>query len=187
MKKALLIFAMLSVANFSFAGDDDDDDKKRPNGFRVGYQSSTLEKSSDKSASSLGGFYVGYVRKIGIIPMLRLETGLEYMTAGAKNDNSQMNLNYLVVPIQGVGKIGPVFALVGLNAAFKVSQSLEVNGNKIDIPDDSKAKTFDFMIDAGAGYSLLFLSLEARYYWGLSSVENGYQNWLVQVGLKLSF
>lgn len=189
MKKLLLIIACIFIANLTMAQDDkEDNDKKWPNGFRAGYQWSNLVKEEDKVADNLDGFYVGYLRKVKIIPLLRLETGLEYMIAGAQtSDDKKLRLHYLVLPAQLVVKIGPVYGLAGVNGNIKIYEDLKVNGQKVDITSENRVSAFDIAVDAGAGFNFLFLSIEARYYWGLLEVEQGYKNQYAQIGLKVHF
>ncbi|GAB4489319.1 MAG: hypothetical protein OHK0019_06730 [Saprospiraceae bacterium] len=41
--------------------------------------------------------------------------------------------------------------------------------------------------NVGAGFNFLFLTLEARYYWGLIDVWDEWNNQYWQLGLKLHF
>lgn len=187
MKKTLLLLAMLCFTLVLNAQDDDDKDKKWPNGIRGGYQLSNLVGGDQGSFDNFGGFYVGYVRKVKLIPLLRLETGMEYMMAGAQKNGTTLRMNYIVLPAQIVLKLGPFFALAGVNANFDVYQSIETNGTKDKVTGDNKANTFDVAADGGVGFNFLFLAAEARYYWGLTDIKDGYKNQYLQLGLKLHF
>ena len=187
MYKTIAISFLCLLTYSCFAQKDDDKDRHLlPNGLRGGYQWSNLENDSESAADNLDGFYVGYVRKIKLIPLIHIETGLEYMLAGAKQtDNSKLQIHYIVLPAQGVLKIGPFVGMAGVNANFKVGEKLTVNGQTVD--RDDKAAVFDFAVDGGLGFNILMFTIEARYYWGLIEVENGWYNRYAQLGLKLHF
>lgn len=185
MKKLLLVGLAIC---FAFTVNAQDKDKKSlPNGFRLGYQSSTLTGGNSGTFDPLTGFYVGYLRKVNLIPLLHLETGMEYMMAGGKQDSITLRQNYIVLPAQLVFKIGPVFALAGVNANFDIYQSTEMNGTKEKVASDNRADAFDVAADVGAGLNFLFLAVEARYYWGLTDLKDGYKSQYLQLGLKVHF
>lgn len=188
MKKILFI-ATLLIATITVNAQDKNDDKGKdlPNGIRAGYQRSTLKSSSKPDFNNLDGFYVGYLRKVKLIPLLRLETGLEYMMAGGKKDETIIKLNYLVLPAQLVLKLGPFYVNAGLNADFRIYENITNDGNKVELTSENRANFFDLSADAGAGFNILFLSIEARYYWGLLDVNDGYKNEYIQLGLKAHF
>lgn len=167
---------------------DDDKDKgwSLPNGFRAGYQWSNLENDTETAANNLDRFYVGYLRKFKLLHLLKVETGLEYMIAGAQqSDDTRLQLHYLVLPAQGVLKIGPFVGQAGLNANFRIAENLKVNGQSVD--RDDKSANFDLAANVGAGFNFLMVTLEARYYWGLLEVDNGWYNRYSQFGLKFHF
>src|SRR5262245_36622267 len=142
MKKLLLISALILHAGFAWCADDDED--SRPNGVRFGYQWANLVKNDEDAANNLDAFYVGLVRQVKIAPLLRFESGLEYMMNGAQQtENTKLQLGYLVVPFQLKVKLGPFIGQTGLNANFKVYQKLTVAGNNVIIDDDNKANFFD--------------------------------------------
>lgn len=184
MKKTLLVSVALLSTLISFGKDDDD----RLNAFRGGYQMSNLLKNGDKGENDLGSFYIGFVRQKKITPLFRFETGLEYMIAGGSpTDNSELKLHYLVLPVQLHFKLGPFIATGGLNADFKVNQELTINGEDVDITDANKATFMDCAADLGVGFKILFITAEARYYWGLVDIYDGWSNQYLQLGLKVNF
>lgn len=187
MKKTLLLLTVLCLTLTLNAQDKDDKDRKWPNGLRAGYQYSNLVGGSNGSFDNLGGFYAGYVRKVRLVPFFGLETGMEYMMAGAQKNDVIYRMNYLVLPAQLVAKLGPFFALAGVNANLDFYQSVEANGTKEKVKGDDKANVFDVAVDGGVGFNFLFLAAEARYYWGLTEIKDGYKNQYFQLGLKLHF
>ena len=188
MKKIVYITALLACFNATVLAQDNDNDKKWPNGIRAGYQLSNFVKSGDKAASNINGFYAGYVRKVKLAHFFRLETGLEYSLAGSKiNNENQVELNYLVLPAQFCLKIGPLYGLLGVNGNILLKEKLTINGEKADVDKDNRVKTLDIVTDGGLGFNILFLAIEARYYYGLVDLKQGWHNSYVQLGLKASF
>ncbi|MCC6414048.1 MAG: PorT family protein [Saprospiraceae bacterium] len=178
-----LVFCLFVLSAFA----QKDDDKHRPNGIRIGYQNS-LYSDGDNTSDALSRGYFGFMRKIGKRDLFHLETGLEYMMAGAKFENdAQVQLHYITLPLQGVVKIGPFVGLAGINGNFRIGENYKVGDQEIERNDDNKSNGFDVAVDAGLGFNILFMTIEARYYWGLIEVENDLYNRYVQAGLKFHF
>jgi hypothetical protein len=117
-----------------------------------------------------------------------METGLEYMIAGAKqNEDTQLQLHYLVIPAEGMIKLGPFIGMAGLSGNIKIGDKLTLDGDEIDYPDGKKPNLFDVAANIGAGFNFLFLTLETRYYWGLLDVQDEWNNQYWQLGLKFHF
>ena len=187
MKKILLLSAIVFSSFFAFSQEEDENDNKL-NGIRFGYQSSNLMNNDEDAASNLDEFYIGFSRQKKFSPFFRLETGLEYMIAGAKiTDSSKYALHYITLPLQAHLKLGPFIGTAGLNALFKVSEKLTVAGADIPIPDDNKATFMDCSADVGVGFKLWILTAEARYYYGFVDINDGWHNNYFQLGLKVSF
>lgn len=188
LKKLLLIIPFLSTLLCSAGDNKEDDDNDRHYGIRAGYQSSDLVRDEKESMDTRDGFYFGFVRRINLIPLFKLETGLEYMQAGAiLSDTSERRLNYIVVPAQLVFKLGPLLALGGINACFKVDENYIVNDTEQSLSDDQSSSFTDFTVDGGVGFKILMVSVEARHYWGLTDINNGTKNRYWQLGLKINF
>lgn len=106
------------------------------------------------------------------------------MQAGAKaNDTTtKLVLNYLNIPLFLKVKIGPVFGLVGSGVNFKLSESGDAGSTE-------KASGVDVPLFLGAGVKIFFLTIEARYAWGLVNLYNsgGIKNQYLQVGAAVSF
>jgi len=184
MKKILLVFFALATTLAAFSEDDD----SRPNGIRFGYQESNLYDGDKDAGDNLAGFYVGFTRQKKISGLFRFETGLEYMMAGSDyTGDSKRELHYIVLPVQMHLKLGPFLATAGINADFKVAEKLTIAGQDIDINDDNKSSFMDCAADLGVGLKILFLTAEARYYWGLVDINDGAHNRYLQLGLKVSF
>ena len=84
-------------------------------------------------------------------------------------------------------KLGPVFALGGIAANFKVSEKLVFQDNKFDPGDDDKLHWFDAPVFLGVGVKIFFITIEGRYHWGIVDAGNDYYHRYFQLGLGLSF
>ena len=159
-------------------------------GIRAGYQSSAFYKSGSQITGTdpYGSFYVGLFKDNKIIPAIHLGIGLEYMQTGMKmDDNNKQVLNYLSIPVYAKVKIGPVFALGGLAGNFKVGEKVFVNGNSASPTDAQKSKTVDVPLFLGAGVKIMIFTLEMRYHWGLTQINNGASSHYLQLGAAVSF
>jgi len=189
MNKLLLILGLGFITSLAWGQNAKEKDGfNMPNGVRFGWLSSKYLQDGDSSGNALDRGYIGYVRKISILRLLKLETGLEYMIAGTNLDeDKRIQLHYLVVPAQGALKLGPFITQAGLSANFKIVEDFTENGEEIERPDDEKASNFDLAANVAAGFSFLFATFEVRHYWGLLEVEDGWHTDYWQAGLKLNF
>lgn len=163
-----------------------EDGKK--NGIRLGYHSAAMYDNGSKLSGTKNhqSFYLGFFRDTKLIPALHLGTGLEYFQNGYRIDNdNKLDLHYLSLPVDLKVKIGPVFALTGLAPSIKVSEKATINGTK-STPDE-KSKSFDAPFLLGAGFKILFITVEARYHWGLIELHDGIKSQYLQIGAAISF
>jgi hypothetical protein len=186
MKKSTLIIAFCVSVISLFA--QDEVKKEKQSGIRLGYGNSTLIKNSKEAKGNLDQFYGGFTHRFKIAKLFRLETGLEYTGAGAKlTDSSKLQLHYIVLPVQGMLKLGPLIGLVGANGNFRVAEERYFLGEKISVSDNNKSEFFDLTLDAGVGINIFFMTIEARYYWGMLNVTDDWMNRYWQVGLNFHF
>jgi hypothetical protein len=187
MNKLILILGICFISITAWSQSEDEKDGfNLPNGIRFGWQSSNFIQDGETAEDNLDRGYIGYVRKVSIAHFFKLETGLEYMIAGTQiNDDTKLQLHYLVLPAQGALKIGPFVAQAGVSANFRIAEDYRVDGESIE--RDDKSAGFDVAANVGAGFNFLFMTLEARHYWGLLEVENGWYNDYWQLGLKFNF
>jgi hypothetical protein len=186
----LLVLLLGSPASYAQGGREKDDERdfNLPNGIRFGYQWANFVKDGDQAAENLDRGYIGYARKWKIIPLIHLETGLEYMIAGAKIDeDNKLQLHYLVIPVQGLVKVGPFIGLAGLSGNIRIAEQLELKAGTVNAGDDKRSSGFDLAANLGAGFNILMLTFEARHYWGLLDVDDGWHNRYWQAGLKFHF
>jgi len=164
------------------------EDGKKIGGIRFGYHSAAMYDDGSKLSGTTNhqGFYLGFFRDNKLIPALHLGTGLEYFQNGYRvDDDNKLVLHYVSIPLDLKVKLGPLFALTGLAPSFKVSEKAMVNGTS-STPDE-KSKGFDAPFLLGAGFKILFITVEARYHWGLIELHEGIKSQYLQIGAAVSF
>lgn len=187
--KTLFIIGLLMAVPLSGKAQKEGKEEK-VGGIRLGYHAAALYKDGNKMAgtNNLENFYIGIYRDNKIAPLFRIGTGLEYFQNGAKIDNdNKIVLHTLSIPVNFKVKLGPVFALTGVGANFKVSEKVFQNGTSTTPSDEDKSNFFDVPFYLGAGATIWFISIEARYHWGLLDVNEGYSNQYLQIGAAVSF
>ena len=159
-------------------------------GIRGGFQSAVMVEDGSKAdtANNLKTFYVGLFRDQKLVPILFFGSGIEYFQNGSRYPNDSKRVLHMVsIPLYLKLKIGPVFALGGIAGNFKVAEKIYVGDTKSKPPDGDKSKWFDGAAFAGVGLKILFITVEARYHWGLIESNNGLYNRYLQIGAGLSF
>ena len=143
-------------------------------GVRVGYHTSALYNgdASLYETNRLDNFYLGIYKNFKIIPLLNWTAGLEYFQNGAKSTattGGDYKIGYLSVPLHLRVKVGPVFALAGVAANIKVSDSK--SGIYNDPAQYGNTKGFDLPLALGIGVKFLMFSVEARYHLGTQTIN----------------
>ena len=188
-KKSLLFTAAILMGILALHGQDKKEDQKE-GGVRAGWHYAFLVEEGVKpdTASALSSFYAGFFRDTRIIPLLHFGSGIEYFQNGMDYPNNSARILHTVsIPLDLKVKLGPVFALGGIAANFKVSEKLKIGGEYVTILDSDKTNWFDLPVFVGAGVKILFITVEARYHWGLLEARNGYYNQYFQLGAGISF
>lgn len=137
-------------------------------GIRAGFQSSTIKGDDIRQLNSLNNFYIGgfHVNKFGGI--FGFYKGLEYFQNGIYNDeNNFKRVHTISVPLMLRAKIGPAFASAGFGANFRVAESAQEFGEDLLSSDDRKSPFLDVPVLVGGGIKVLFMTIEARYGYGL--------------------
>lgn len=179
----LVFLAMMCQENY--AQDDDE-----VGGLRFGFHNSAMYKDGNMLPGSVPyqTFYIGLFRDNKLAPLFSLGSGLEYFQNGAKiDDDNKTVLHYISVPLNVKLKIGPAFGLTGFAPSFRVSEQQYLLGVKTTPSGDDKSDWFDIPFILGAGVKVLFVTVEARYHWGLRDVKNSYRNQYFQLGAGISF
>jgi hypothetical protein len=188
MKTTFLTVLLLGAFCTSILAQDNG--KNSVSGIRGGWHSASLVKDGSKpnEANSLTNFYVGFFNDNKIAPLLYFGKGLEYFQNGiAYTSNSERILHTVSVPLYLKLKVGPVFGLGGIAGNFKVSEKFSAGDYEVSPTDSDKSNWFDAPVFLGAGVKIFFVSVEARYHWGLIEVRNGYKSQYFQVGAAVSF
>lgn len=188
MKKIITVLSIIFFIGSISANAQDD--KPQKNGIRVGYHSASMvdEGSKPDSANALSSFYAGFFRSKKIVAILHFDSGIEYFQNGLKySGNSKRTLHTVSIPLDLRLKIGPVYAVGGAAVNFKVAESFDLGDNSYKPTDTDKSNWFDVAAFVGAGVKIWFLSIEARYNWGLIEARDDLYNRYFQIGAAVSF
>ena len=191
MKSIKLFCVVLLFLSFTAVNAQKEDNYGKVGGVRGGWQMSNFSYDGKllDSTNYMSKFYVGFFRDNKIIPMLFIGSGVEYMQNGVNwGHNSSRTLHIISVPIYLKFKIGPVFALGGAGLNFKVAEKLLIAG--VDLPPENyggKTNVFDVPVFVGLGLKIFFISVEARYHWGMLDVRDNTKVQYCQVGGAISF
>lgn len=173
MNKILIIMLALVFGTSAYA-------QEKEFGIRFGYLNSSMnDVNGNNYGRSQDGFFVGAYNDTKMLPFLYLQTGLEYTQMGTEKGVFDYKVHYLGVPAALKVKIGPLFAFGG--AAFNVR--LTDNDN----PFGDNNKWYDTNAFAGVGFELLVFTVDAKYIWGLTDVNEGLNNDGFQIGVGLRF
>jgi len=155
-------------------------------GIRAGYQNSFFKIDGDKAFNDpYNNFYIGFFRSNNIVPLLKLNSGIEYFQVGGKTGDAELKLHYLSIPLSLRLKLGPVYGLGGLNGAFKIGGTSDFDELDAAVSDFS---VFDAGAHLGVGFKFLMIGVEARYNWGLiNQTDNDLKSEYLQVGAVLFF
>ena len=160
---------------------------QQTSGIHGGYIESDLTGGDDpyNLKYKYQSFYVGFTKDQKIIPLLHLNTGLDYYQTGSQyNENNKLVLHYISVPLGLKVKLGPFQVFGGVHGAVKVSSKLTLVAQPVT---EEKFSTFDAGYFVGAGLRIIFIGAEAKYTWGLVDVNRGNKNNFFQAGLVLWF
>ena len=190
MKKTIIITSVLTLFLYTSVLAQRESEKNNVSGIRGGWHSATLimDGSEPYNANALSSFYFGFFNDNKIAPLLHFGKGLEYFQNGiAYTSNSERILHTISVPLYLKLKLGPVFALGGIAGNFKVSEKFSAGDYEVSPTDTGKSNWFDAPVFLGAGVKIFFVSVEARYQWGLIEVRNGLKSQYFQLGAAVSF
>jgi hypothetical protein len=187
-KRTILFLAIILIGTYSAYTQKED--QQKIGGIRGGYHLATMVEDGSKpdTAKNLSSFYVGFFKDQKIAKILFVGSGIEYFQNGLKySKSSKLIMHTISVPVNLKVKIGPVYGRGGITANFIVKEKIEYDDKKYDPEKSDKANWFDSAAFAGVGVDILFLSVEARYYWGLIDAKNGLYNRYFQLGATVSF
>ncbi|KPK65954.1 MAG: hypothetical protein AMS21_03410 [Gemmatimonas sp. SG8_38_2] len=130
---------------------------------------------SDVSTDDRTAFNVGvFAGKGGLLGFM---TGLFYSQKGFAVEGSNVDLDYLTIPLMLRAKILMLRGYVGPNIAFQLacntSDDVDLAGVRFSCDD---TETFEFGWKIGVGGSLLIFNLDLAYEWGTTDIwkaDNG--------------
>lgn len=190
MKKAIIISIILADCLCFWARAQKGSEDRFVSGIRGGWHTATLLKdgAEPNEANNLNSFYIGFFNDNQIAPLLYFGKGLEYFQNGLTyTGNSERKLHTLSVPLYLKLKVGPVYGLGGIAGNIKVAEKYTLGDYESNPGDDDKSNWFDAPVFLGAGVKILFVSVEARYHWGLMEVRNDLKSQYFQLGAAISF
>lgn len=182
--RLLIISCLVTLININETIAQDD----TRNTIRIGYHSGQMFDDGNKPfENDLSGVYFGIARDIPFATIIHLNAGLEYFQTGSKSDDqNKIALSYISVPVGLKVKIGPVSAMGGASAGFRISTKETINGVESD-PLINDYNRIDGTVYLGAGFKILALGVEIRYHWGFRDVFDQYKNQFLQIGANLHF
>lgn len=191
MRKQLsLIFAVLLLTTSFGLAQEEEAGENRIAGLRAGWQNAAfyMDGSEYPGSEAYNTFYVGFWRDNQLAPLFFWGTGAEYHQTGLQMAGMQERvLHYVSLPHYLKIKLGPVFALGGVAPKFKVAERVLVGDELVAPIEANRSEWFDVPAFAGVGVKFLFITVEARYHWGLLDVYDGYNANYFQLGAGLSF
>jgi hypothetical protein len=191
MKKQLFLFAIILMLFTGLAMAQEDKHHNKVGGIRAGWQNAGffLDGSKYPGSEAYQTFYLGFFRDNKLAPMFYHGSGLDYFQTGIQMGGEKDRLlHYISLPNYLKFKLGPAFLLGGVAPSFKVAEKVNVGGENVNPLDANKSNWFDIPAFAGVGVKILFITVEARYHWGLVKLnDDGYMNQYFQLGAGLSF
>ena len=189
MKKVIALSFLVSSIAFSAVAQDKEGPGKF--GIRAGWHSAlvTRDGAGILNTEPLNTFYVGVFKEKQLASILNIGSGLEYFQNGFQSSviDLKRKLHYVSLPVYLKVKVGPVFATGGTAFNFKVAENIKFLDTSLD-PLTEKSRIFDLPLQVGLGVKVFFISIEARYNWGMINLnEIGTRNQYLQVGLAASF
>ena len=188
MKKTNLIFIsiLLITCTLHTSGKAQDGyESESPRfGLKGGVNFSNLYTNDESQAKMLTGFNAGVYGKLSVTRHIAVQPELYFTVKGAEvtyntlfvDGTARFNLNYLELPLLLVVNVTDHFSFhVGPYGSYLINGSVK-NISNINLfnfeqnIDSNDYNRFDAGLMAGAGIDLGFLSLGARYSYGLTNI-----------------
>ncbi|QZE13762.1 PorT family protein [Halosquirtibacter laminarini] len=148
-------------------------------GARIGYNATYFQNDGSKIGETQDNYFVSIYKDTKIIPFLFFQSGLEYTKAGGSVNQHDYAIHYLGVPLGIKAKLGPLFVTGGATFNVRISEKNNLFENS--------SKWYDTNVFAQAGVEILFLTLDVKYIWGLTNIQNDMTNHGVQAGIGFRF
>ncbi len=141
MKKITLLLALITIISVSSFAQF---------GIKAGMN---FAKMTDAD-NSINNFQAGVFWDKGFIPLLKFRIGLDYSPKGGSYDvvgvtTTDINMNYLELPVLAKVKLGPVYGLGGFYGAYAMNGTTTVIGVETDVNFDNVSRW-----DAGMKFGL---------------------------------
>lgn len=141
-------------------------------GTKIGLNSYTIVNDSGPDFDSKLGLNAGLIGHIHLSSQLGLQPEIYYSMQGAKSGSTNLNLDYINVPVMFQYMFNNGFRLqAGPQIGFLVRAKGEDNGSTVDVKDDFN--TIDAGLSFGVGYvhTSSGFGIDARYNLGLSDIS----------------
>ncbi len=177
MKKILILTAVCCLPFLAKA-------QEFHGGIKGGLNLSNLYINDVDDENARVGFHAGLFGQLELADAFAIQPEILYSTKGAKAEyditvfegESELNLNYLDIPVLAVFKIGDVFEIhagpyVGflLNSKFSTEGDL---GDDVEELDKDHFSETDFGLSAGAAFGTETLKAGLRYNYGLTEIAD---------------
>jgi hypothetical protein len=156
-------------------------------GIRAGVQAAQLKNDfNNLFDNNQNRYFIGIYKDSWLVPLLRVSTGLEYYETGSRQQDVDLKLNYMSVPLAIKADLGLFNVYGGVSGAYRFGAQERIDGQEAPIPN-GKYSRFDYSTFVGGGVRLLFVGIDIRHHWGKTDVYQGFQNRFWQLGATLSF
>jgi hypothetical protein len=143
-------------------------------GTKIGLNSYSVNNDSGPGFDSKVGIHAGLIGHIHLNEQLGLQPEIYYSMQGAKSGGTNLNLDYLNVPVLFQYMFDNGFRLqAGPQIGFLVRGKAENGNTTVDIKDEFKS--IDAGLSLGASYihTPSSFGIDARYNLGLSDISEG--------------
>ena len=176
MKNLFLIAAVLFLG--VFAGNA----QSLKFGAKIGANFSTLD-GGGIDGKNLTSFHVGALAELNLLQNFSVQPEIMYSSQGTDYMNEDLKLDYISIPVLAR------FYVITDKLSLEAGPQFSFLVNK-DVPEQFRAKTFDFAAAGGLGYNLTsFIFVQARYVVGLTdtSKDASVTNKVFQLSAGLRF
>lgn len=133
-------------------------------GAKIGANFSKLDGGGE-DGSNLTSFHVGALVELNLLQNFSVQPELLYSSQGTKLNNEDIKLDYVSLPVLAK------FYLISDKLSLEAGPQFSFLINK-DVPEQFRAKTFDFAAAGGLGYNITsFIFVQARYVVGLTDAS----------------
>ena len=170
------------------------DDKKNTFGFTGGWNYSAISTDGPYTTKARNGYYGGVLWERRLSSHFTFQSGFLFTQNGYEMVNNpdidNVTLNYVTIPLTGKVVVGPLYALAGVTAGFRVGGRTSYhNGEEKKLTYDD-VKWHDIGAQVGLGFNILNFGIETRYNWGLTDIvptKDKVHNQYLEIGFHFHF